>query len=618
MDLLQQIAAQTVSYLQLPGYLNATTSTPSPLSAVASADLAVNACWFASLIFSLATASIAIFSRQLFQGYLVIGTKLTSAEDRVRIRYRRNQQLEFFGLSNVATMLSIPLQISLALFFTGLCLFTFSVHRKIWETSMVLICVWMFLVLLVSTGYYPFRCSWYLPSPPKLLDVGLTPLGPNNDLNIFNIFSKDDKINDLAMFNDLDSRLMHSQLLWHICQVIPRLPFDPPNRRASRKLRFGLLALTRRRIKGANDIQPSHLLQGLDMHSIPATAWHAVSLMFADELSRNLPHVPSKLSPTDDSWAKMFCLMACSIVPEADNPMATNVKSMLYHILRHHRIDDLLSSFGKEIDDVGDDGDVCGIRGVPKTRSQNNQETQNSTRETRSRIRAAGRTRTRDVLEREVNIHESQYSSRRGYLGQIVRTLMVSLFGKLEDPVPPLRRLYSPINEGSASSWPKTSIVLHNISDVLKMMRPSETWHIISHIFQHFHSKDLVTCTDLFAHSDALQSVELLVDLLVALLPVQLQSMEPPIIAEEMMNVLFKAIVAFPDVTCRSGDGTNRESVDVLMESLILPVNALHFFRCLSTRSEVLYTRAGKTLFKPDRITIRGELPLSDYPRTEG
>ncbi|KAF7795414.1 hypothetical protein EIP86_006572 [Pleurotus ostreatoroseus] len=145
-DYLRQIAFQTSSYTLTNGYLNATLSSqPPPFQAPESA-IRVNVCWFASLILSLTSASFGILVKQWLREFLAI--PYISPQERIRIRDARVQGLGTWKLFEIASFLPALLQISLALFFVGLCFFTAAVHPSIGTTTSFLVCCWAFVFCL--------------------------------------------------------------------------------------------------------------------------------------------------------------------------------------------------------------------------------------------------------------------------------------------------------------------------------------------------------------------------------------------------------------------------------------------------------------------------------------
>ncbi|KAI0776448.1 hypothetical protein BC629DRAFT_1241246, partial [Irpex lacteus] len=86
----------------------------------------INILWFASLVISLATASFAILVKQWLRAYMAFAT--ASPQGQLRVRHFRRNGLTAWRVFGIASTLPLLLQISLALFFAGLCMFTWDVH----------------------------------------------------------------------------------------------------------------------------------------------------------------------------------------------------------------------------------------------------------------------------------------------------------------------------------------------------------------------------------------------------------------------------------------------------------------------------------------------------------
>lgn len=141
-DLLRQITLQTSNYTFAAGRLTSAVlpnSKPSIFDA-STTDIRVNVCWFASLILSLSTASFGMLVQQWLREYLYIDR--TVPQERIRIRHFRSRGLEAWRLFEIAAVLPLLLQLSLVLFFTGLCFFTASVHSSIGDATLCLVCGW--------------------------------------------------------------------------------------------------------------------------------------------------------------------------------------------------------------------------------------------------------------------------------------------------------------------------------------------------------------------------------------------------------------------------------------------------------------------------------------------
>jgi hypothetical protein len=163
---MQQISLQMTSFNTPIGIIN---STYQPLSFTpvtgegpfqsSPTDIRVNVLWFASLIFSLMAASFGILIKQWLREYLAIVNK--SPQARSRIRHSRYPELQRWLVLEIAAVLPLLQQLSLALFFIGLCYFTNSIHESIGWTSLPLIAGWAFCVTTVTVTplFFP-RCPY--------------------------------------------------------------------------------------------------------------------------------------------------------------------------------------------------------------------------------------------------------------------------------------------------------------------------------------------------------------------------------------------------------------------------------------------------------------------------
>ncbi|KAI0729093.1 hypothetical protein BC629DRAFT_1302806, partial [Irpex lacteus] len=158
---LQVIAAQTAGY-HLIG--NAITSSPAPLPPLpafkpASNDIRVNILWFASLVISLITASFAMLVKQWLREFLAVD--VPSPQARLRIRHFREPQLRKWMVFEIAASLPLLLQLSLGLFFVGLCYFTAAIHANIGYTTLPLVVGWALFFFTVSALpiFFP-RCPY--------------------------------------------------------------------------------------------------------------------------------------------------------------------------------------------------------------------------------------------------------------------------------------------------------------------------------------------------------------------------------------------------------------------------------------------------------------------------
>ncbi|KIP02013.1 hypothetical protein PHLGIDRAFT_54537, partial [Phlebiopsis gigantea 11061_1 CR5-6] len=102
------------------GYTNSTAFPCSPDSLFEPPFWAirVNELWFASLVCSLATASLGMLVKQWLREYLAI--ERVSPQERLRARLYRNPAMVQWKVFEIAAILPLLLQVSLGLFFVGL------------------------------------------------------------------------------------------------------------------------------------------------------------------------------------------------------------------------------------------------------------------------------------------------------------------------------------------------------------------------------------------------------------------------------------------------------------------------------------------------------------------
>ncbi|KAI0797401.1 hypothetical protein BC629DRAFT_1256955, partial [Irpex lacteus] len=159
---LRQIAAQTSSYQSLGNSINSTVAAatyPSAPFQPSPVNIRINVLWFASLLFSLISASFGILVKQWLREYLAVQNP--SPQARLRVRHLRYPELAKWQIFEIAAFLPLLLQLSLALFFIGLCYFTASVHSSIGYTALPLVAGWAFCFITVTLLplFYP-RCPY--------------------------------------------------------------------------------------------------------------------------------------------------------------------------------------------------------------------------------------------------------------------------------------------------------------------------------------------------------------------------------------------------------------------------------------------------------------------------
>lgn len=177
--LLQQIAVQTSSFSVNAGFINSTTTFPSPATLPpfqpSTNAVRTNVLWFASLILSLISASFGMLVKQWLREYLA--GEYTSPQARIRIRHFRNPSLTDWKVFEIAALLPLLLQLALMTFFVGLCFFTADVHSSIANTTLPLVIAWV--VFFVAVSFAPVlspRCPYktaFLKSLTKVLRMKL-------------------------------------------------------------------------------------------------------------------------------------------------------------------------------------------------------------------------------------------------------------------------------------------------------------------------------------------------------------------------------------------------------------------------------------------------------------
>lgn len=158
MGLLERIATQNYVYNGM--FINSTTTLPSsstfepPLWAIR-----INVLWFASLVLSIAVASLGILVKQWLREFLAM--EYSSPRERLRARNYRMPTLDKWYLFEIAAALPMILQISLVLFFAGLCLFTSAVHNSVRDITVPIVCAWAFFIFITTVApLFSPRCPF--------------------------------------------------------------------------------------------------------------------------------------------------------------------------------------------------------------------------------------------------------------------------------------------------------------------------------------------------------------------------------------------------------------------------------------------------------------------------
>lgn len=162
--LLQQLVFQTNGYTITDGVISTSAqpfTTPPPFRPPPLA-VPVNVLWFASLLLGLITASFGMLVKQWLREYLAM--EYTSPQAQLRARHFRHPGIRDWRVFEIAALLPALLQMALALFFLGLCLFTWSVHASIGLTAVPLVSGWVaLLVFVVIAPVFSPRCPFKAP-----------------------------------------------------------------------------------------------------------------------------------------------------------------------------------------------------------------------------------------------------------------------------------------------------------------------------------------------------------------------------------------------------------------------------------------------------------------------
>ncbi|RPD58371.1 hypothetical protein L227DRAFT_654762 [Lentinus tigrinus ALCF2SS1-6] len=162
---LKQISAQLSGYTLSPPFLNAThTIRPvdlaeAPFQAPTYA-VWLNALWFSSLVFSFASALLALFVKQWIYEAMVGGTSRQSARLR---QYRLNGLLKW-RVGTIVAVLPILLQLASVLFLSGLLVLLWTLHRTVAAVASILIASFFSFFLIVTIlPVFNGDCSYRSP-----------------------------------------------------------------------------------------------------------------------------------------------------------------------------------------------------------------------------------------------------------------------------------------------------------------------------------------------------------------------------------------------------------------------------------------------------------------------
>ncbi|KAJ3475916.1 hypothetical protein NLI96_g11513 [Meripilus lineatus] len=165
LQVLIQISQQLGSFAVTPGFANAThvpLSLPTGAFIPDRSSVWLNGLWFVALILSLVTASLGMLVKQWLREYLNLPDVKPEAQRRIQLF--RVRGLRKYKVSEIAAFLPLLLQISLILFFSGLVLFTRSVHATIgWVITGFVVAWGAFLVITTILPWFSASCPYKTP-----------------------------------------------------------------------------------------------------------------------------------------------------------------------------------------------------------------------------------------------------------------------------------------------------------------------------------------------------------------------------------------------------------------------------------------------------------------------
>ncbi|KAI0718800.1 hypothetical protein C8T65DRAFT_638167 [Cerioporus squamosus] len=171
--ILQQISAQLSSFTITPPFINSTGNvnplgTSQPSFHAPASMVWLNTLWFSSLVFSLASASIALFVKQWLQEATVQG----STRDSARLRQYRLNGLLKWRVGAITVALPIMLQLAAVLFLIGLMVLLWTLHRTVAAiTSSLIAILFAFFLTVVLLPVLKPDCSYRCPASVALYAI---------------------------------------------------------------------------------------------------------------------------------------------------------------------------------------------------------------------------------------------------------------------------------------------------------------------------------------------------------------------------------------------------------------------------------------------------------------
>src|SRR6266850_794423 len=168
--LLDQISRQ-ISFIAPQLSIPSTPPAPFPDFKPSASDIRVNVFWFMALIFSLFAALLATLVQQWVRDYMYVFQRYTDPLKRARVRQYLHEGSERWCMRIVAEAVPGLLQVSLFLFFVGLCDFVLNINTKVGVSTTTPIAIAGLLYVLttvipVINMRWPYRNSfsgllWY-------------------------------------------------------------------------------------------------------------------------------------------------------------------------------------------------------------------------------------------------------------------------------------------------------------------------------------------------------------------------------------------------------------------------------------------------------------------------
>ena len=163
LDVLTQISAQLNSYVLSPPFINATKSVDLPQASfqVSASSVWLNALWFSSLVFSFASALLALFVKQWINEAIVQGTSRESA----RLRQYRLNGLLCWRIGTIVVVVPILLQFASVLFLVGLLVLLWTLNNIVAALISTLVSLFFtFFLILTILPVFRSNCPYRSPA----------------------------------------------------------------------------------------------------------------------------------------------------------------------------------------------------------------------------------------------------------------------------------------------------------------------------------------------------------------------------------------------------------------------------------------------------------------------